>query len=304
MKVLKAPQSGSLAGTTASHNRYGQYERNRRTPVSPTRTSRQSTVRGLFSAASSAWQTLTAGVQAAWSSFAASHPITDRLGSAITLDGHAYFVGVYTSLLNCGVSGVPSIPSNTTIVPVSPCAVYASDDGIILLTWAPGTAGDFVNGAASKLVSNGVTFNKTFTQFATSDAAVGIMDISADYVATWGIPDTGRQIFGRLTPVNSSGIKGTPVIVRQRVVAGGSVPLPVLAASVAGQAAVSWSGGASMAIAIYQDLGGTGTFTPISVTPSVATGALVDTPGAGNDYKVRLFDGIDWSNFSNVEAGS
>src|SRR6516162_7143681 len=102
MKFLGVPSSGSIAGTVFSHNRAGQYQRNRRAPVQPVGTGRRAFVRANFSAASTAWAALTAANQAAWIAFANSHPITDSLGQSITLTGQQMYVAVGAQLLNCG----------------------------------------------------------------------------------------------------------------------------------------------------------------------------------------------------------
>ena len=96
MKILTAPSSGSIAGTTYSHNRAGQYTRNRRSPVQPVGTGRRGVIRAAFGAASSAWGALTPIVQANWTAYANGHPYTDSLGQSIKLTGHQMYVAVNT----------------------------------------------------------------------------------------------------------------------------------------------------------------------------------------------------------------
>jgi hypothetical protein len=69
MKYLGAPQSGSQANTVASRNRYGQYYRNRATPVNP-HTSLQGTVRARLAINAATWRTLTAAQRAGWGDLA------------------------------------------------------------------------------------------------------------------------------------------------------------------------------------------------------------------------------------------
>ena len=124
MKYLGQPQSGSQAGTTASHNRAGQYLRNRRAPVSPTRTPKQSVARARFGSASALWQTLPAPLQNAWTAFAAAYPVVDSLGQSVTLTGQQYFVGIQSQLLAVGQPTNTAVPNNTTIPPIDTPLLY------------------------------------------------------------------------------------------------------------------------------------------------------------------------------------
>lgn len=214
MKYLGPPQSGSQANTTASHNRAGQYYRNRRAPVQPVGTGRRAFIRASFGAASTAWAGLTAANQAAWVSFAASHPITDSLGQSITLTGQQMFVSVGTQLLNCG-QALPTVPPVSTTVAAPVVSVFTVTHlGVITITMVGGGgASDFILVAFAAPVSAGVSFQKTFWQAdhlpgnSTGNATEG-----AKYVAQFGTIPAGSKVFLKLTPVNQYGWTGTPVI--------------------------------------------------------------------------------------------
>ena len=120
MKYLGAPQSGSQANTTASHNRAGQYYRNRRSPVQPVGTGRRAFVRSSFGAASAAWAALSGAAQASRIAYANSHPITDSLGQSITLTGHQMYVGVGVSLLNVGQALPTAVPVSSATAMKTP----------------------------------------------------------------------------------------------------------------------------------------------------------------------------------------
>lgn len=214
MKFLGNPSSGSQAGTTFSHNSAGQYTRSRRTPVNPVGTGRRATVRANFGASSSAWAALTGSQQAAWAAYAAGHPITDALGQAITLSGHAMFVGVCASLLNVG-EAAPTVPplSSSTVAPMF--SVFTITHlGVITLTLTPsGGASDFILIAFSAPKSSGITFNKTFwQQLYVPGNSVGGATYGTAYVAQFGLPPVGSRVFYRLTPVNQYGVAGVPLI--------------------------------------------------------------------------------------------
>lgn len=203
-----------MADTTASHNRAGQYYRNRRSPVQPVGTGRRAFVRQAFGAASSAWASLTAAQQAAWVSFAAAHPITDSLGSSITLTGQQMYVAVNTQLLNCAQAQSNTPPASSTVFSAGAPTFTAVSAGAITFTpTGLGDAADFLLIAFSKPVSGGTLFNKTFWQervvAGNSTAAVVA---TTSYQTQFGIPPVGSRIFYRATPVNEDGFTGTPVI--------------------------------------------------------------------------------------------
>jgi hypothetical protein len=214
MKFLGPPSSGSIAGTTSSHNRAGQYTRNRRSPVQPIGTGRRAAVRSFFGQASTAWAGLTPANQAAWIAWANAHPITDSLGQSITKTGHQAFVGVCASLLNCG-SAAPSIPPVSAVVVAPICTVFTVTHlGVITVTLtASGGASDFILMAFSAPQSPGITFCKTFWQQThLPGTSIGGATYGTAYVAQFGTIPVGSKVFMQLTPVNQYGVTGTPVI--------------------------------------------------------------------------------------------
>jgi len=213
MKFLGPPSSGSMAGTTSSHNRAGQYTRNRRAPVQPVGTGRRAFVRSAFGNASTAWAALSAANQAAWIAYANSHPITDSLGQSITLTGHQMFVGVATSLQNVG-QALPTIPpvSSATAAPVATVFTVTHLGVITITLTASGGASDFILISFSAPVSAGVTFMKTFWQQThVAGNSVGGAAYGSAYVAQFGTIPAGSKVFLKLTPVNQYGVSGTPV---------------------------------------------------------------------------------------------
>lgn len=213
MKFLGPPQSGSYAGMTSSHNRAGQYLRNRRAPVQPVGTGRRAFVRSAFGAASTAWSALTAAAQASWIAYAAAHPITDSLGQSITLTGHQMYVSVGTSLLNCGSVLPTAVPVSSTVAAPVVTVFTVTHLGVITITLsASGAASDFILVAFSAPQSPGVTFCKTFWQQThVAGNSVGGATFGTAYVAQFGTIPAGTKVFLKLTPVNQYGVAGTPL---------------------------------------------------------------------------------------------
>lgn len=213
MKFLDVPQSGSIAGTTHSHNRAGQYTRNRRAPVQP-RTARQTTIRAQFGANSSAWASLAAASQGAWVAYADAFPITDSLGQSIKLTGHQMFVTINTNLVNAGLASVTVPPGSNAVFGPAPVVFTFSHTTGGSFTFTAGGATDKLLVAYSKPMSPGRSFNRTFTQFASSAANTSPITVTtAAYAAVYGTPAVGQKIFLRVTPVSVLGVAGPPVFV-------------------------------------------------------------------------------------------
>lgn len=214
MKYLGAPQSGSQANTTASRNRAGQYYRNRRSPVQPVGTGRRAIVRAAFGAASSAYATLTAAQQAAWSAYAATTPYTDKLGQALVLTGHQMFVAISTQLQNVGLPISNTPPASSTVFSQGLVTLSAMADGTVILFLAgAGAPADFSLVAFSAPQSGGVSFCKNFNQF---DFVAGddtdSLDYTGQFAAQFGIAPANSRIFYSMRPVNQFGVGGVPVI--------------------------------------------------------------------------------------------
>jgi hypothetical protein len=214
MKFLGMPSSGSIAGTTFSHNRAGQYTRNRRAPVQPIGTGRRAVIKAAFGAASSAWAGLSAADQAAWINYAAAHPTTDSLGQTITLTGQQMYVAIGTQLINCG-EDLPSSPPVSSVVATPTMSVFTvTHAGVITITLgATGSADDFLLIAFSAPQSAGITFCRTFwQQTVVPGNSAGGATYGTAYVAQFGTIPAGSKVFIKLTPVNQYGVTGTPLI--------------------------------------------------------------------------------------------
>lgn len=214
MKFLGPPSSGSIAGTTHSHGRAGQYTRNRRSPVQPVGTGRRAFIRASFGAASVGWSGITDAQRAAWNSYADAYPYVDSLGQSIKLTGHQMYVAIGTQLLNVG-SALPTVPPVSNVVAAPVVSVFTVTHlGVITVTLTPsGGASDFICIAFAKPVSAGVSFQKTFwQQLHVAGNSTGAATYGTAYVAQFGTIPTGSKVFMKLTPVNQYGVAGVPLI--------------------------------------------------------------------------------------------
>ena len=108
--LLTGMMSGSMGACVASHNRGGQYFRQRVIPTNPN-TTRQNAVRGYFSAAVVAWtNTLTAPQRLAWKTWADNVPMTDVLGQTFYLTGQQAYIRTNVPRFQLGLTAVNAAP--------------------------------------------------------------------------------------------------------------------------------------------------------------------------------------------------
>ncbi len=104
-----AAASGSIGGTTFSRNRYGPYTRNRSIPIISTSIDALA-AKQRFATQSAAWSALTAAQRLAWGQFAATHPISDRLGQSQILAPNAVFIQLNTRIVQAGGTQIVDPP--------------------------------------------------------------------------------------------------------------------------------------------------------------------------------------------------
>jgi hypothetical protein len=102
--------SGSIGGTTFSHNRGGMYTRNRVIPTDPG-SSYQQAIRSAMATLAAWWsQTLTAQQRIDWRLYASSTAMTNRLGDSVFLTGQQHFIRANVPRLQAGIAVVEDAP--------------------------------------------------------------------------------------------------------------------------------------------------------------------------------------------------
>lgn len=128
--------SGSIGGSTFSHNRYGPYIRRRAIPVIVTSIAAYA-IKAFFSGASSAWGSLSAANKLSWKVWAESNPVTDSLGFAQVITGHAAYVGNRARMLKAGETVLTVPPVAPAPEPLESLTVSADiGAGDVALAWA------------------------------------------------------------------------------------------------------------------------------------------------------------------------
>lgn len=126
--------SGSIGGTTWSHNRFGAYKRNRSIPVNPN-TSRQVAVRNAVRSIAIAWETVLTEVQrGAWETYAAGVDWINKLGQTVNLTGLNHFIRSNTPRVVSGIARVDAAPTILNLATAELALVVSASEATQLLT--------------------------------------------------------------------------------------------------------------------------------------------------------------------------
>jgi hypothetical protein len=205
VKYLGNPQSGSSANVTASHNTFGQYYRNRRTPVNPGST-HQTAVRTILGTLAQAWKFLTESQRTAWKSLSLTVPRTDSLGQSITLSGFQEYISVNSKRQNFGDVVINDPPVDPVIEDVGPVSLTATG-GLLKV----GFGLPFATGSLTKLgiyasppKSAGVSFVNDLRLIEVTGAhPVTPLDITSNYSARFGGVPLGDKVFVSVESYNA-----------------------------------------------------------------------------------------------------
>jgi hypothetical protein len=217
MKFLDVPRSGSHASITSSRNRFGQYVRNRATPVNPN-TPAQANQRARMSTNAAGWRALTDAQRAGWLSLGAMISRTDALGQTYTLNGFMAYCSINNNLLQAGDSIVSAAPALTTPPDLITATVTLTAAAFsIAYTATPLAAAVRLYVFASPQNSAGRKFNGDYRLIAvTAAAAASPANVLAAYTAKFGVPVAGNRIFMSLG-TQQAGFRGSPFQVSQIV---------------------------------------------------------------------------------------
>lgn len=115
---LVTSASGSIGGTTASHNRGGMYLRARAIPVNPD-TNRQRTVREAMATLADRWNgILTPAQRAGWANYAEGVLLPGPLGDPRNIGAIGMYQRSNIPRIQAGLPPVDDAPSNLTLAPM------------------------------------------------------------------------------------------------------------------------------------------------------------------------------------------
>lgn len=195
--IAVGAMSGSIGGSTASHNKGGPYFRTRAIPTNPS-SATQLARRAALATMSQNWRDRTAAERQAWEEWARQNPITNALGQSINKSGHQSYVGLNTRiLLDAGtVIDVPPVVSapDAFLTVLQDGDIGAGDtDLTFTAALASGNKvelwGAVVNSAGIKYVDNLIKF----IAFSAVDEA-SPWDNEADIISALGTLTVGQTL--------------------------------------------------------------------------------------------------------------
>ena len=206
-KVVYSPQVGDMrnktGGAVHTKTRFGSIVRRKVSPIQP-RSTAQMNVRANFTALSKLWSsTSMATYRASWIALANGYPVKDVFGQAHALTGLQLFLGLNRGLHNIGAAVLLIPPA--TLAALYPGALTLAKTGgppITALTVQPHTYATATEATvidATPGISPGrATAGARYRQVKMVSGVIAApIDIFADYVAKFGTPIIGRQIFVR-----------------------------------------------------------------------------------------------------------
>jgi len=205
---LAGAVSGAIGNDVFSHNRFGAYLRKRVIP-----TKRQTTwteaARGDLSVASKAFASLEDENRMAWETYAATNPITDRLGQKQILDPHTAFVQINSRILRCGGTMVlvpPSTPPPE--MPAVSSVTYDIGAGKMEVTFTPNPLADDVCLWLWGVLCNSMGiryFGNLLKLITVADAATeSPYDFESDLTDRFGTPTVGQHVLLRVMACSQS----------------------------------------------------------------------------------------------------
>lgn len=210
--------SRSAGSTTAGHNRYGAYFRNRTIPTNPV-TPYQTAQRSSLADASAAWRTLTDVQRSSWESQAASRPRSDSLGQSYVMTGLQAYVSTARNMVTMGGDALAEAPAWSP--PAAPVidTIVADDSAnsivINLVTPIDTGAGEVLVVEATRPLSPGINFQQrgAYKQVfvgAPEDMAP-MVTITTGYTSRFGGIAIGEKILFRFWVINANGQASTVV---------------------------------------------------------------------------------------------
>lgn len=207
--------SGSIGGTTYSHNRGGMYRRARSIPTNPD-TSLQQASRNAFGMLAAYWRdTLSTAQRDAWSNYAEQSPIVDKLGDPLVLTGQQMFIRSNQPRARAGEALVAAGPTTSGVGVLTPASTYNLDNfggSNFLLpfdntdAWA-GESGGFLMAQISDQFGASINFFKGPYKLLGAVAGAGTPPTSGTSFANpWGTAfDETRFVFLRLCASGADG---------------------------------------------------------------------------------------------------
>lgn len=219
--MMMTDARGKLGGQVFSKNRSGAYVRTKVTPKND-QTPRQSFIRSLLGAISQKWSTLSASARAGFNAAVGDWATTDIFGDARNPSGKTLFTKLNMNAQNAGFAEIEQVPTKIEM-PVTGLSKVEikKTPGTIVIT----AETDFAGGAcvvnATPRLSQGTSYVKgKFRQIATELTDVPELAVLYNnYVAKFGVPNVGDNIYFEVIQVLPSGQASVPQSIKAIITA-------------------------------------------------------------------------------------
>jgi len=199
MRALTVPQTGKQGTTVAVLTRYGQVLRQYIKPKDP-HSPAQMRIRSNLGRVSARWRVLTPEQRQAWTIAAGDANSRPRLGKSAPLTGCQFFIKINCARAAIGLeqlSDRPALPQFGRN-PVEGLAITNTRGNITLKLDVPTAPESHVTVYGAAPCSAGISFVRDFTILGPlPEPARGVSDITDIYVARYGVPRVGSQVFIR-----------------------------------------------------------------------------------------------------------
>jgi hypothetical protein len=205
--MMMTDARGKLGGQVFSKNRGGAFVRTKSTPTNP-QTTFQMSVRGIFSAISTKWSTLTEAQRLSYNGFVADYATTDIFGDLRNPSGKNLFQKLNQNLENSeqAQNVVCVAPSAVPFAGLASAALdIAGSDITINLTG--NAVGSKILLLATPSLTQGTTFvkNKLRVIGVYPGGDGNTLQAYDNYIAKYGIPAAGANIYFAVRVVNANG---------------------------------------------------------------------------------------------------
>jgi hypothetical protein len=199
MRALTVPQSGKQGTTVAVTTRYGQVMRQYVKPKDP-HSPAQMRIRSNLGRVSARWRALTPEQRQAWAFAAADAKSRPRLGKSASLSGCQFFIKINCARAAIGLEQIndpPALPQFSRN-PVEGLTITNTHGDVTLKLSVPAAAESHITVYGASPCSAGITYVRDFTILGELPERVrGVCDVTDIYVARYGRPPVGSQVFIR-----------------------------------------------------------------------------------------------------------
>ena len=219
--MMMTDARGKLGGQVFSKNRAGAYVRTKVTPVNP-RTAAQQLSRFILGSLSASWSGLTEVQRRSWNAAVDDWQKTDIFGDLRKPTGKNLFTSLNKELLQSSQSQILLPPAKVVIPDV---IIDGSQISIGSSTFDVDTLGDstgfVIQLSATPAMTQGTTFIDDKLRVISYDAGGpdAAPEIGSDYIAKFGTPEIGANIWVQIKLIAPNGQTSVPVRAKVTVVA-------------------------------------------------------------------------------------